>query len=304
MPPPSPAPKMHPDELDIDAALVERLVAGQFPAWAGLPVKRVVSAGTDNAMYRLGDDMVVRLPRLPGGAGQVAKEQRWLPRLAPHLPLAVPEPLAEGAPGEGYPLPWGVFRWLDGDNVHDAPFTDGTRLADAAVSLGRFVAALRAVDAVGGPPSWRGGPLTDDDRVRAAIRDLGADGRADAAGATAAWEDALRVPRWDGAPVWLHGDLLPGNLLARQGRLSAVIDFGGLGTGDPAADVLAAWAVLTPGTRRLFRDAAGADDATWARGRGWALYFGLTAEHHYRVTNPVLAAVGHRAVAEALADTE
>jgi aminoglycoside phosphotransferase (APT) family kinase protein len=299
-----PASKMHPDELDIDAALVGRLVAEQFPEWSGLPVKQVVSAGTDNAMYRLGGDMVVRLPRLPGGAGQVEKEQRWLPRLAPHLPLAVPVPLAEGTPGQGYALPWGVFRWLDGDNVYDAPLCDGAELGDAAVELGRFVAALRKVDAVGGPPSWRGGPLTDDEHVRTAIRDLGGDGALDGDAATAAWEGALRLPHWDGDPVWLHGDLLPGNLLARGGRLSAVIDFGGLGTGDPAADVLAAWAVFDARTRPLFREAADVDDATWARGRGWALYFGLTAEHHYRVTNPVLAAVGHRAVAEALADGE
>ncbi|MEU9186214.1 aminoglycoside phosphotransferase family protein [Streptomyces sp. NPDC048484] len=298
------ASKMHPDELDIDAALVGRLVAEQFPEWAGLPVKQVVSAGTENAMYRLGDDMVVRLPRLPGGAGDVVKEQRWLPRLAPHLPLAVPVPLAEGAPGQGYALPWGVFRWLDGDNVYDAPLGGDPELADAAVELGRFVAALRKVDAVGGPPSWRGGPLTDDEHVRAAIRDLGGDGTVDGDTATAVWEDALRLPHWDGAPVWLHGDLLPGNLLARGGRLSAVIDFGGLGTGDPAADVLAAWAVFDAGSRPLFREAADVDDATWARGRGWALYFGLTAEHHYRVSNPVLAAVGHRAVSEALADGE
>ncbi len=298
-----PAPKMRPGELDIDVALVERLVREQFPRWAGLPVKQVVSAGTDNAMYRLGDDMVVRLPRLPGGAGQVAKEQRWLPRLAPHLPLAVPEPLAEGAPGRGYALPWGVFRWLDGDDLHTAPL-DPAGLAHAAVELGRFVAALRKADATGGPPSWRGGPLADDEHVRAAIRDLDADadGALDGDGATTAWEDALRVPRWDGVPVWLHGDLLPGNLLARGGRLGAVIDFGGLGTGDPAADVLAAWAVFDAGTRPLFREAARVDDATWARGRGWALYFGLTAWHHYRVTNPVLASVGRRAVTEALAD--
>ncbi|MFF3482137.1 aminoglycoside phosphotransferase family protein [Streptomyces sp. NPDC002701] len=298
----APAAKMNPGEFDIDAGLVERLVGEQFPAWAGLPVQQVVSAGTDNAMYRLGDDLVVRLPRQPGGAGQVEKEQRWLPRLAPHLPLPVPVPLAEGAPGQGYPLPWGVFRWLDGENIYDAPLTGEAELARAAAELGRFVAALRGVDAADGPPSWRGGPLTDDLPVRAAIRDLGADGTLDGDTATAAWEDALRLPRWTGAPVWLHGDLLPGNLLARGGRLSAVIDFGGLGTGDPAADVLAAWAVFTSETRPLFREAAGVDDATWARGRGWALYFGLTAEHHYRVTNPVLAAVAHRAVSEALAD--
>ncbi|MEV0226176.1 aminoglycoside phosphotransferase family protein [Streptomyces sp. NPDC050704] len=297
-----PSPKMHADELDIDAALVGRLVAEQFPQWAGLPVKEVVSAGTENAMYRLGEDMVVRLPRLPGEAGQV-DEQRWLPRLAPHLPLAVPVPLAKGAPGQGYGLPWGVFRWLDGDNVYDAPLTDPAELAHAAVELGRFVAALRKVDATGGPASWRGGSLTGDDGdVRTAIRGLDAAGTWDGAVATAAWEEALRLPQWDGDPVWLHGDLLPGNLLATGGRLSAVIDFGGLGVGDPAADVLAAWAVFTPETRGLFREAAAVDDATWARGRGWALCFGLVAEHHYRVTNPVLAAVGHRAVAEALAE--
>ncbi|PSM43395.1 phosphotransferase [Streptomyces dioscori] len=299
-----PAPKMNPDELDIDETLVGRLVAEQFPEWAGLSVERVVSAGTDNAMYRLGDDMVVRLPRRPGGAGQAEKEQRWLPKLAPRLPLAVPVPLAAGAPGQGYALPWGVFRWLDGSNVYDEPLGKGDELADAAGQLGRFVAALREVDAVGGSPSWRGGPLADDRHVRAAIRELGTDGVLDASAVTARWEDALRVPRWTGAPVWLHGDLLPGNLLAQDGRLSAVIDFGGLGTGDPAADVLAAWAVFDGGTRPLFREAAGVDDDTWARGRGWALHFGLTAEHHYRVTNPVLAAVGHRAVTEALADAE
>ncbi|WP_318723286.1 phosphotransferase [Streptomyces albicerus] len=198
-----------------------------------------------------------------------------------------------------------MFRWLDGDNIYDAPLTDPAELAHAAVKLGRFVAALRKVDASGGPPSWRGGPLTDDDEeddVRAAIRDLGADGTLDGDVATAAWEEALRLPQWDGDPVWLHGDLLPGNLLARGGRLTAVIDFGGLGIGDPAADVLAAWAVFTPETRTLFREAADVDDATWARGRGWALCFGLVAEHYYRVTNPVLAAVAHRTVAEALAE--
>ena len=300
-----PARKMHPDELDIDAALVGRLVAERFPQWAGLPVQEVVSAGTENAMYRLGDDMVVRLPRRPDGTREVDKEQRWLPRLAPHLPLAVPVPLAKGEPGEGYALPWGVFRWLDGDNVYDAPLGGGTELADAAVELGRFVAALRKVDATGGPPSWRGGPLAgDDDHVRAAIRGLGADGALDGVAATAAWEAALRLPQWDGDPVWLHGDLLPGNLLVQGGRLSAVIDFGGLGVGDPAADTLAAWAVFDAGTRGLFREAADVDDATWGRGRGWALCFGLVAEHHYRVTNPVLAAVGHRAVTEALAELE
>ncbi|RSN79092.1 phosphotransferase [Streptomyces sp. WAC 05379] len=296
--------KMRADELDIDAALVGRLVAEQFPEWGGLAVRRVRSAGTDNAMYRLGDDMVVRLPRLPGGARQVDTEHRWLPRLAPRLPLAVPVPLAKGAPGAGYALPWGVYRWLDGENAHDAPLTEP---ADAAERLGRFVAALRKVDAAGGPPSWRGGPVGGNDaHVRTAIRDLGAAGTLDAPAATAVWEDALRLPQWDHAPVWLHGDLLPGNLLTSAGRLTAVIDFGGLGVGDPAADTIAAWAVFDAEAREVFRAAADVDEATWARGRGWALCFGLVAEHHYgdtcgNGTNPVLASVGRRAVAEVLA---
>ncbi|WP_329316756.1 aminoglycoside phosphotransferase family protein (plasmid) [Streptomyces sp. NBC_01278] len=292
--------KMHADEVDIDGPLVGRLVAAQFPQWADLEVRRVRSAGTDHTMYRLGQDMTVRLPRMPGAADQVDLEQRWLPRLAPHLPLAVPVPLGQGVPGEGYPFAWSVYRWLDGANLFDEPLTE---LHDAAAGLGRFVAALRRIDTAGAPRSFRGGPAgTADAGVRAAIRDLGADGTLDAGAATAAWEAALRVPQWDGAPVWLHGDLLPGNLLARQGRLSAVIDFGGVGVGDPACDTMAAWTLLSADTREVFREASGVDDATWARGRGWALRFGVTAEHYYRVTNPVLARVGHRAAAEAIAD--
>ncbi|MFF4104118.1 aminoglycoside phosphotransferase family protein [Streptomyces sp. NPDC001903] len=292
--------KMHADEVDIDETLVEQLVAAQFPQWAGLPVRKVRSAGTDNAMYRLGEDMTVRLPRIPDAEGQVAKEQRWLPHLAPHLPLPVPTPLGQGAPAEGYPFAWSVYRWLDGDNLHDRPLTE---LHETAARLGQFVAALHRIDTTGAPRSFRGGRVdTADTEVRAAIRDLGADGTLDAEAATAAWEAAVRVPQWEGAPVWLHGDLLPGNLLGHRGRLSAVIDFGVVGVGDPACDVMPAWTLLTADTREAFREAVGVDDATWARGRGWALRFGLTAEHYYRVTNPVLAAVARRASAEAIAD--
>lgn len=293
--------KMHADELDIDATLVRGLISDQFPRWTGLPIGKVDSAGTDNAMYRLGEDMVVRLPRLPGGAHQVGFEQRWLPRLAPHLPLAVPEPVAKGEPGRGYALPWGVYRWLDGDNAYDAPIAE---LAGAAVELGRFVAALRRVDATGGPASFRGGHVgSDDEYIRAAILDLGADGTLDADRATAAWQDALQLPQWDREPVWLHADLLPGNLLTEDGRLTAVIDFGGLGVGDPAADMLPAWTMFGAGTRELFHEAAEVDDATWARGRGWALRFGASAVHYYRGgKNPVLDAVGRRALSEALAE--
>ncbi|MFG3037707.1 aminoglycoside phosphotransferase family protein [Streptomyces sp. NPDC048330] len=290
-----------PDEPDIDTGLVAGLVARRFPAWAGLPVRAVDSAGTDNAMFRLGDELVVRLPRVPSAARQVEKEQRWLPRLAPHLPLAVPVPVGRAEPGDGFPLPWSVYRWLDGADAFDAPVTD---LAHAAVALGRFGRALRAVDASGGPRSFRGGPVTawEEGHLPAAIRDLGADGVVDAELATTAWESVLRLPQWQGAPVWIHSDLLPGNLLTRGGRLSAVIDFGGLGTGDPACDMMPAWTLLTAGTRDLFREESGADDATWARGRGWALAWGLVTEHYYRAGNPVLAEVARRTRTEALAE--
>ncbi|MEU8708342.1 aminoglycoside phosphotransferase family protein [Streptomyces sp. NPDC048565] len=292
--------KTRADEIDIDESLVGRLVAAQFPRWAELPVRKVRSAGTDNAMYRLGEDMAVRLPRVPDAAGHVGREQRWLPHLAPHLPLDVPVPLGHGAPGQGYPFAWSVYRWLDGENLHDLPPAE---LREAAAGLGRFVAALRRVDTTGAPRSFRGGPVdTADDEVRAAIRDLGADGTLDAEAATAAWEAAVRAPRWEGAPVWLHGDLLPGNLLGHRGRLTAVIDFGLVGVGDPACDMMAAWSLLTADTREVFREAAGADGPTWGRGRGWALRFGLTAEHYYRGINPVLAGIGHRTAVEAIAD--
>jgi len=291
---------MHPDDVDIDASLVGRLVAKQFPQWADLPIRKVRSAGTDNAMYRLGDDMAVRLPRVPSAAGNVDTEQRWLPWLAPQVPLAVPAPLGRGVPDEGFPYPWSVYRWLDGENAVDEPIAD---LRDAAVRLGRFVAALRRCDATGGPPSFRGGPVSAlDGDVRAAIRSLGADGTVDGDLAIAAWETALSAPLWHGAPVWVHADLYPVNLLVRSGRLSAVIDFGGVGVGDPACDMLPAWALLTAQTRDLFRAEVDVDDATWARGRGWGLGLGLGAVHVYRVTNPVLAAIGRHAVAEAIAD--
>jgi len=294
---------MHPDEIAIGLPLVARLISAQFPHWGNLPLTEVRSAGTDNAIYRLGDGLAVRLPRRRAVAAEAARLQRWLPRLAPHLPLTVPMPLARGAPGEGFPFPWLVCQWLDGQDVTGDPDVD---LADAAGRLGRFVAALHGIDATGAPPSpFRGGPLgTLDDRVRGEIRDLGADGTIDPRLITAAWDRALAAPPWDRAPVWVHADLYPVNLLARQHRLAGVIDFGGLGAGDPAIDLLPAWAWLTAPTRGLFRARVRPDDATWARGRGWALSLGLGAVRYYRRTNPVLAAIGQHAIAEAIADDQ
>lgn len=294
---------MHADEIATDAALVRRLLAAQVPRWADLPIAVVQSAGTDNALYRLGDDMVVRLPRIGWATAQVEKEQRWLPQLAPHLPLAIPVPLAKGAPGAGYPWHWSVYRWLEGENATDEHIADPR---DLAGDLARFVCALRRIDASGGPHpedhnSFRGEPLVKRDAAtRAAIAAL--TDTFDSGALTAAWSAALAAPAWHGPPVWIHGDLQSGNLLAVRGRLHAVIDFGCLGVGDPACDLMVAWNLLSAESRAAFRAAVAVDDATWARGRGWALTIGLVAFPYYRDSNPVLAGISRRAIEAVLAD--
>lgn len=297
------AAKMHADEADIDAPLVRRLLAAQFPQWAGLPVERVASSGTDNAIYRLGADLAVRLPRISWALGQVEKDQRWLPRLAPHLPLDVPVPLGAGIPGEGYPWSWGVYRWLDGDEA------TLERLADpsgTATELARFLRALRRVDTAGGPAprehgSGRGVPLAMRDRVtREAIAGLAAEIDTDAA--AAAWDESLAAPVWNGPPVWIHGDLAPGNLLVVRGRLSAVIDFACLGVADPACDLQIAWSLFSGDSRAAFRAELQVDADSWLRGRGWALSVALIQLPYYLHTNPALVASSRHVIGEVLAD--
>ena len=266
------------DDVVIDESLVRRLLAAQFPRWAELPVEPVERPGVDNMTYRLGAGMSVRLPRYPRWAGQVVREQRWLPYLAPRLPLAVPVPLAQGAPGEGYPFPWSVYRWLDGDRATPRELDDPRRTAR---ELAEFLGALWAIDPAGGPPpEWSNGfrgvapgdgrdsPLAAG-RMRARIAAL--EGLADTDAITAVWQSALAAPEWSGPPVWIHGDPAPGNLLARHGRLSAVIDFGTVAVGDPACDLIAAWTWLDADAREVFRAALPIDDATWTRGRAWGL---------------------------------
>jgi aminoglycoside phosphotransferase (APT) family kinase protein len=295
---------MHPDELDIDVALVRRLIAEQFPQWAHLPLRRYRSHGSDNAMYRLGDDLAVRLPRRSGRTSDsLEKECEWLPRLAPQLPLTVPLPLAKGAPAEGYPCTWAVFSWLPGEPATAANLPDPTR---AATDLARFLAALQRIDTTGAPRPgehnfFRGVPLVERDaQVRNAIDSLR--GELDVRGVTAAWEAALCAPDQREPPVWIHGDFTDGNLLAVRGRLSSVIDWGGLAVADPACDLMAAWSFLNAEARELLRAELAVDDATWARARGWALSVALIALPYYWTTNPVRVAYSWRRLGEVLAD--
>ena len=259
----------------IDAALVERLVAAQFPQWAGLPVRPVDVDGWDNRTYRLGDDLAVRLPSHPAYAAAVAKEQEWLPRLAPYLPVPVPVPVGRGRPGCGYPLPWTVNSWLPGETADRGGVADDTAFA---ADLAGFLVALRAVDATQGPPAGdhsfhRGGDLAVyDEETRACLAALV--DRPWATDALGVWEAALGS-RWTTAPVWCHGDVATGNLLVRDGRLSAVIDFGSSAVGDPACDLVVAWTFLSDEAREAFRAGVDLDEATWARARGWALWKAL-----------------------------
>ena len=295
--------KMHENEQHIDAALVRQLLAAQFPEWAEYSLRRLESAGTDNALFRLGDDLLVRLPRIDWATEQVEKECRWLPDLALHLPLAISVPLAKGEPGEGYPWHWSINPWLEGENATLDRITDPGRMAG---DLAAFITALHGIDTASGPASGadnssRGVPLAmRDEPTRAALESL--HGMIDTDAATVAWEADMHAPVWDGPPVWIHGDIQSGNLLAVDGRLSAVIDFGCLGIGDPAVDLIVAWNLLDADSREIFRSALNVDDATWARGRAWALSVSLIALPYYHVTNPTLAGISRYAIEQVLAD--
>lgn len=302
---------MSSDGVTIDAALVRRLVAAQFPGWAHLPVEPVAKSGVDNATFRLGDSMSVRLPRYPRWIGQVAREQRWLPRLAPHLPLPIPVPLAQGEPGEGYPFPWSVYRWIDGEDATPERLSDPRQ---AAHDLAGFLAALHRIDSTDGPPpelsnGFRGVPMGDErdscaveTRIRPKIAAL--KGLVDTDAVTALWESALKAPAWDGPPVWIHGDPVPANMLASNGKLTAVIDFGTMAVGDPACDLIAAWQLPSTEAREVFRATLPVDDATWARGRGWGLASVLPVPADLTDADPDHAANVRRKLDELLADYE
>ena len=287
----------------VDVDLVSQLLADQFPHWAHLPLLPLGAAGTDNAIFRLGHDLVVRLPKVDWAVGQAEKEHLWLPKLAPLLPLQVPTPLALGEPGCGYPWRWAVCRWVPGEVAIPANISD---VGATAQALAEFVRGLQRIDIDGGPRAgrqnhYRGLPLAAlDGRVRGALGELG--NRVDVHAATRVWELALAAPVWSGEPVWLHGDLHAHNLLAIGGRITAVIDFGLLAVGDPATDLMVAWKMFDAKGRDVFRAAVKADDTAWARARGWALYSAIIALPFYWDTNPDFVADSLRTFTEVLAD--
>ncbi len=259
---------IRPGEIVVSVDQVRRLVADQFPQWSQLPIVAQPLSGTDNALFRLGDDLVARLPRASWAVDQVDTDARWLPLLAPHLPVPVPVPIVVGQPGPDYPWPWTVVPWLPGRNP-----AAGMDLVDLAIELAGFVRAMIAIEPLNGPVKKgieRGVPLEwRDELTRRSIETLG--NRIDGPAVMAAWDEAMGVDSWLGQPVWLHGDLMKGNLLVDGGRLSAVIDFGALGRGDPAIELLPCWDLFDARARAAYAEALGFDEATRTRGWAWPL---------------------------------
>ena len=268
--------RMHADELELDEALVRRLLAEQFPEWAELPLQRIEPSGTVNAIFRLGDGLSVRLPRKEGPTEPGGVELEWLPKLVSRLPVEVPVPLAQGRPGANYPWFWEIHSWVEGEVVP----VDEIDAVQAARDLAALVLALQRVDPTGAPPG-RGIPLAvRDEQMRHWWARFDGDARA-----WEAWQRALGAPPWDGPPVWHHGDLDCRNWVVRNGRIMGVIDWGSMGVGDPACDVMVGWKLHSAAARDAFREALRTDDAAWERARGWAVSQAVAALSYYTAEN-------------------
>lgn len=286
--------------VKIDAALVRRLVTGQFPQWADLPIEPVLPGGHDNKTFHLGDEMCIRMPSRDAYAAHVAIEHEWLPKLGPHLPLSIPMIVGKGRPGLEYPWPWSVNRWIEGETASIDRIAD---IAEFAKHLASFLNALQSVDATGGPRPgrhnfFRGGELAVyDSETRECIGLL--QDVIDPDAATSVWETALDE-RSDREPVWVHGDVAAGNLLVDDGRLCGVIDFGQLAAGDPSCDVTIAWTLFSGKSREVFRAELAVDEGTWARGRGWGLWKALLQLRGHRSSDPREAAKAERVARDIL----
>lgn len=290
--------KLHPNEVNISLNLVQHLLETQFPHWANLPLHLLEAGGTENVLCRLGETLLVRLPRIDWAVAPLAKDELWLPFVAPHLPLQIPKQLARGVPSETYPFIWGVYAWLEGKDLFNAPLENKETLALDLVNL---IQALQRIPIPANPPPARGKPFTDED---AAVRENLAllPSHFQPALLEQIWQQALDAPVWTGVPVWSHGDLHGANLLGQDGRLSAVLDFGALGVGDPIYDYASAWMLLNQPARAVFRAALGLDDATWMRSIGVALRCAAFAYPYYVNTNPVLTSIATHSIQQILLD--
>jgi aminoglycoside phosphotransferase (APT) family kinase protein len=296
---------MHDDEVRATAGQVRSLLRDQCPSWAALPVVALADdvEGTDHVLFRVGDELVARMPKIASAVDQVESDARWLPVVAPRLPVSVPVPVFVGEPGAGFPWRWSLVPWIPGETPPRLGCDDVFLAADLAA----FARALHSVAADGGPrkpPGTRGSALVHaDPGVRDALsRLVEHDDGFDVAAAEAAWNICLQAPEWDGAPVWIHGDLQPGNLIISNGRLTGVVDFGAFGVGDPAPDLAPALWTFVGEARTAYRKAMDYDEATWLRACGWALGPSLTGIDYYRHTFGRMAEHGRRMVRAVVAE--
>ncbi len=289
-------------EINIDSSLVHHLIASQFPQWKDLPIKPIANQGWDNRTFHLGENMLVRMPSREDYALQVEKEQQWLPKLAPFLPLPIPSPIAMGRPDDKYPWKWSINNFLRGSPASITPISN---LNEFAKSLAQFLLALQSIDAKGGPLAgphsfYRGGSLKIyDSETRQALGLL--KGKIDTVTASEIWETALATS-WQNPPVWIHGDISTGNLLLQDGQLSAVIDFGQLAVGDPACDLAIAWTLFKGESREIFRTLLALDAGTWARGRAWTLWKFLIVAAGLTEWNAIEASEPCRIIEEVLVE--
>ncbi|MGQ3892347.1 aminoglycoside phosphotransferase family protein [Legionella sp. CNM-4043-24] len=289
--------KMHENELEINEFLVKNLIEKQCPRWANLTMQPVSSSGTDNALFRLGDDYIVRLPRIEWAPGSIVrsinKEYEWIPKIAHLLTIPVSKPVFKGSPDDHYPWPWLIAKWYDGQNPD---FENDNEYELLAKDLADFINNLHAIRLADGPFSRRGVPLKNlDQETRTALKALQKD--MDTKPLTALWDNLSDTPQWDKESVWVHGDFLPGNIITQNNRLSAVIDFTDTGIGDPACDLIVAWSLFNAQSRSVFKDHLySIDENTWQRGRGWALSIAVIMLPYYKNSNPVLATLARRMI--------
>ncbi len=291
--------KMHENELEIDEHIVRALLKNQCPQWADLSILSIKSSGTDNALFRLGTEYVVRLPRIawePGSADKkINKEYEWLPQIAKCLDTPISFPIFKGNPSKDYPYSWLITQWLEG---HNPDFENQNEYKVLAKDLAYFLNHFHGINLKNGPVSRRGIRLNEKElnvETKKAISEL--KGEIDISLVSALWEQLSNIPYWNKDPVWVHGDFLPGNLLIQHNRLSAVLDFADVGIGDPACDLVIAWALLNPHSRNVFRENLELiDDKTWERGRGWALSIALIMLPYYKHTNLILATLAKRMI--------
>lgn len=297
--------KMHENELNVSYNLVHALIKSQRPDWANLPIKAITSSGTDNALFRLGDEYVVRIPRIEWATGSVnkgiAKEYEWVSKLSSLLTTPISEPLFKGEPTKSYPWSWIIVKWNDGSNPN---FEIENEYELLAKDLASFLNNLHGIKLAKGPSSRRGVALKElGEETRRAISEL--DGELNIQPLKTLWDQLSNVPSWNKEPVWVHGDFLPGNILVQNDRLSAVIDFSDVGIGDPACDLIIGWSLLNSHSRQIFREhLENIDDNTWERGRGWALSIASIMLPYYKNSNPTLAKLARRMIANVLSDSD